>query len=210
VELGLSGTEGNSQLFKVRAAGNAKYETKECIFKTELLYAFANANDERTENRLLLTSRYEWLLGDTPWSIFVRGELEYDEFKAYDVRVGLHSGVGYTFFKDDTTLFKGRVGAGASREIGGPENRIMPEGLIGLDFEHKFTGRQKIAASVDFFPDLGDIGEYRAELKACYEILIDPEWNLTFKIGALDRYDSTPEGRKANDIEYFALLVWKF
>lgn len=210
VELGVSGAEGNSQLFKVRAASLLKQETKENIFKTDLLYAFANANDERTENRLFITSRYEWLLGESPWSIFVRGELEYDEFKNYDLRLGLHAGFGYTFYKDDATLFKGRIGAGASREIGGTENRLMPEGLIGGDFERKFTERQKFVANVDIFPDLGEIGEFRAELRACYEILIDPEWNLTFKIGAVDRYDSTPEGKKRNDVEYFGLLVWKF
>lgn len=210
VEFGLSGAEGNSQLFKLRAAATAKYETKEHLFKNEFLYAFANANNERTENRALLTSRYERLLGDTPWSIFVRGELLYDEFTAYDARIGLHAGLSYTFLKNDTTLFKTRVGAGASREIGGPENRVMPEGLLGADFEHKFTERQKFAANVDFFPDFGEFGEYRAEIRACYEILVDPEWNLTFKVGLLDRYDSTPEGRKPNDIEYFGLLVWKF
>ncbi len=210
VELGANGATGNSENFKVHFGSNTKHETPDHIWLADLLYVFANSDAKRTENRALGKTRYEWLFPDSAWSWFGNLEVEYDEFKAYDVRLAAHLGVAYLFLKSDSTLVKGRVGAGASREIGGPENRFTPEALLGFDFEHKFAERHKIKASGDLFPDLHDWGEFRAEARAAYEILIDPDWNLTFRIGAYDRYDSTPEGKKRNDLEYFAVLVWKF
>lgn len=210
LEFGLNGASGNSELFKVRVAGNAKRETPGHIFCTDILYGYGEANGVRGENHALWNARDEWLFVGTPWSIFVSSTLEYDEFTAWSTRAAAHSGVGYQFLKTDTTLFKGRLGAGASRELGGPENRVVPEALIAFDFEHKFTERLKALSTVTFYPDLGEIGEFRAIGSACLEYLVDPVWNLTFKVGTLDRYDSTPEGLQANDIEYYAVLLWKF
>lgn len=209
-EFGLNGAAGNSELFKTRVAGNTKRETPKNIFTSDFLYAYGEANGVRGENHALWNLRDECLFPGTPWSLFVSGTLEYDEFTAWSTRAAAHSGLGYVFVKNDLTLFRTRLGAGASRELGGPENRVVPEALVAFDFEHKFTDRLKATSTVTFYPDLGEIGEFRAVGQAAIEYLIDPTWNLTFKIGCLDRYDSTPEGQKPNDIEYFAVLLWKY
>ena len=39
--------------------------------------------------------------------------------------------------------------------------------------------------------------------------LVDPTWNLTLRLGVLDRYD-TPEGRKPNDIKFNVTLLGNF
>ncbi|HUT14122.1 MAG TPA: hypothetical protein VMY42_26775 [Thermoguttaceae bacterium] len=41
-------------------------------------------------------------------------------------------------------------------------------------------------------------------------MLIDQQMNLSLKLGVLDRYDSTPNGVKPNDLDYTAVLLWKF
>jgi hypothetical protein len=47
--------------------------------------------------------------------------------------------------------------------------------------------------------------------KAGWEIVVDPEVNMTLKLGVEDRYNDNPgPDRKKNDIEYFALLAWSF
>jgi putative salt-induced outer membrane protein YdiY len=210
VELGVNGVDGNSEIFKLHAGGNAKRTTEESIWTSELSYNFATASWSRKENRLLSKTRHEWPLPDSPWSMFLSGSGEYDEFKAFEARVASHTGVGHDFLNNERTIFKGRLGAGASREIGGPQNRFLPEGLLGVDWEQKITKRQKIKSTFEFFPDLTEVGNFRGEAKVAYEVLIDPELNLTLKIGLLDRYDSTPEGKRPNDLEYFAVLLWKF
>ncbi len=210
LELGVNGAEGNSQFFKVRLGGQLKRETAASITQLEFLYGLASNNDIRSENRLFGTGRHEWLFRDSPWSVFASGSLEYDEFKAFDVRLASHLGLAYTWLKNERWLLKSRAGAGVSREIGGPNDDFIPEALLGGDLEWKIDDRSKITSSVDVFPNLTDLSDYRAQLRLAYELLLMPEYNITLKTGFLDLYDSTPEGRKANDLEYFLVLLWKF
>lgn len=210
MEFGFSGASGNSENFALRLGTNAKRTTPDDIFTIDALYRYATANGLRSENRAISNARQEWLFGNSPWTLFVDGQVEWDEFRAFDLRIASHAGAGYHFIKNDTTLLKGRAGAGFSREIGGPNDRYVPELVFGIDFEHKISDRQKIVATLDYFPDIGNFGDYRAQARLAYELLVDPVHNVTLRLGLLDRYDSTPEGRKPNDIEYFGTLLWKF
>lgn len=210
LELGILGASGNSDNFRFRFGGNVKSESPDHLWVADLVYNYAEAFGVRNENRAMFNTRYEWLYGDSPWSTFVSGQMEYDEFRAFDVRLAMHLGVAYTFVRTDWTLLKGRLGAGTSREIGGPNDRFIPEALMGLDFEHQFNDKTKFVSSFDYFPNITDWSDYRFQLRAALETVLVEEWNLSLKVGIFDRYDSTPEGRKPNDLEYFATLMWKF
>lgn len=210
-ELGLTGTEGNSQNFKIRLGGKVKRETDRTIFTLDAIYRLANLQSVRSENRLFATDKMEFLFHKRPMSFFLSGTTEYDQFKAFDVRLARHTGFEYFFLKNDTTTLKARLGFGASKEIGGPQNKWVPEALVGSDFEWTISKRQKLTATVDVFPDVSDPTDYRAQAKIAWELLIDPEMGLTLRLGILDLFDSTPESnRKRNDIDYFATLLWKF
>lgn len=210
LEAGFNGAEGNSQNLKARFGGNVKRETNQTILKMDWVYTFAAANDVTSENRGLINARNEWIFPTSPWSVFVAGQGEMDQFKAYDLRLSMHAGLGYDFIKNETSLLKGRLGGGGSQEFGGPNKVFMWEGLAGFDVEHRFNERYKLVGSAEYFPDFTDISDYRLQAKTSLEVLIDPVLNLTLKIGVLNRYDSTPEGKKPNDVEYFGVLLWKF
>lgn len=211
VDIGMTGTEGNSQNFNFTAATKGKRDTQDQTFTFESLYAFSTADSKRTQNRFFNQARNEWKFSDSPWSVFLDGSLEYDEFWAFDVRVASHVGMAYQFIKSEMTSLKGRMGVGVSRQIGGDyENRLFPELLVGMDFEQKLTDRTKFTSSVDVFPDIGDFSNYRAQSSVALEWMIDPVSCMAFKIGALDRYNSVTQGKKRNDLNYFASLGWKF
>ena len=59
-------------------------------------------------------------------------------------------------------------------------------------------------------PDVTDFLDYRLKSKASWEVLLDEETNLSLKVSLLDRYDSTPNGKKANDLDYTLTLLWSF
>ena len=55
-----------------------------------------------------------------------------------------------------------------------------------------------------------DVSDYRITTQIAWEIVIDEVNNLSLKISALDRYDSTPSGGTPNALDYAATLLWSF
>ena len=83
--------------------------------------------------------KYERFLGDSRWSYFFKSFLEYDEFKAFDLRLVANTGLGYLLVSTETIKLKGRFGAGASREFGGPDDELTPEAVFGGDYDWAVT-----------------------------------------------------------------------
>jgi hypothetical protein len=210
LEVGLAGADGNSTNFKFRTGYNTRAENERNLFKLDVNYNYANTGQKDLENRALAKSRYECLFPGSKWSWFNAGELEYDEFRAFDLRLAAHTGAAYVVLKTDKVHLKSRLGGGASREIGGPANEFKPEILMGFDFELKIAARQKFIVVCDYYPTVIDWSDYRVETRANYEVLIDPDWNLTLRVGLLNRYDNTPEGKLPNDIDYYMTILWKY
>lgn len=212
VEFGLNGSSGNTERVNLRAGLGATRKTNKIETSLNFTYVWAKDEGDNTENRARVDLRNDWLLGDdSPWRAFLKGSFEFDEFQDWDTRLSVFGGLGYEFIDTSETFLLGRIGAGVTREFGGDDNDVMPEGLLGLDFRHALTERQQINATAEFLPDLDDVGQFRAIGRASYDILIDPEANLKLKIGVEDRYDSDPgDGYRRNDFDYFALIAWEF
>ncbi len=213
-EFGINGSQGNTDVFAMRIGANADRKTESNVFHTDFLYTTNQQNGLTNQNQAIFNMRDEIILANSPWSVFSAFQLEYDEFRIYDFRIGLYAGFGYTWLKNDTTLFKTRLGAGVVREIatgpGATPDRWVPEALLGADFNHKFTDRQAFISSVDLYPSLSDFGQYRLRARAGYEILLDPEYGLAVRLGVQNRYDSNPGPAKRNDLNYFVTLLFKF
>lgn len=210
MEFGLNGAQGNSQNFNLRYALGAKRKTDDNIFTFDSIYNVASQDDIKTQNRWFTIARNEWYFKGTPWGVFVDGSFEYDEFRAFDYRVATHGGVTYKFIDNSQTLLKGRAGAGTSREFGGPNDEWLPELIFGMDVEHKFNECTKVFATGDYIPKVTDFKDYRLQIQAGFETMLSKEYNLALKFGIQELYDSTPEGRKPSDLNYFACLIWKF
>ena len=91
-ELGLNGSGGNSEVFNFRFGADAKRETDSTILTLDLDYKKDSTASVDTANRLFFEGRNEWLSDDSPWSIFVHGTAEYDEFKTFDSRLAGDAG----------------------------------------------------------------------------------------------------------------------
>jgi putative salt-induced outer membrane protein YdiY len=213
VELGVNGSEGNTENLNARAG--VTMERKGAIMdnKASLTYNRATSNSQTTANRFVadLRNDYKFAKG-SPWRVFTHGSYENDDFQQWQHRITLDAGIGYGFIENETTTLIGRLGLGATKKIGGgSENKWTPEAIIGGDFSHKINERQKIFATVDLRPSLDPTGPYRVDAKAGWELLVDPDTKMSLKVGVEDRYDSNPgSGKKRNDFQYFAMLVWSF
>jgi putative salt-induced outer membrane protein YdiY len=209
VEIGISGTDGNSESASFRAGMNLKRKVNIHETTFDLTYVNTTANGLETQNNAIQNFGYERNFGDTRWSFFAKEFAEYDEFKAFDLRIVMNAGIGYKFIDTELTEFKGRYGTGVSHEIGGPNDDWIPELVYGADFKRQLTTRQKLELKVDYFPEWGNFDNYRMVTNLGWEVLLDEEHNLNLKFSVNDRYDSTPNGRKPNDINYALLLLWK-
>ncbi len=209
-ELGINGSTGNAESFSFQAGARFKRKTDINLMDLRLTHNRTSAASNETQNNALLYADYERFFGDSPWTGFLKNGLEYDEFKAFDLRYNINAGIGYRLFNTKDLQLKGRFGAGTSREFGGPDNRWVPEALFGADYEHQVNKRNKVIAKLDYFPEWTDFDNFRFISDLAWEILLDESGNMSLKLGAMDRYDSTPNGRKPNDLNYTALLLYKF
>jgi len=208
-EAGVNGTEGNSEALSTRLGGKLERKTDRGVLDLDIVFNRAKTGSVETQNNALGTARYDWLFGESPWTLFAVGMAEYDEFRAFDLRLAANGGVGYEFLKTETTKLVGRIGSGVSREFDSPDEDTKPEAVFGADFAHQLSKKQSLKLKIDYFPDWTDFTDYRLQANFGWEILLDAETDLSLKLGIIDRYDSTPGNRRPNDVDYSLLLLWK-
>lgn len=218
IELGINGGSGNSETFNVSSGFDMKRSTDSTEAKLGLKYVNNKSNSTLVAHNLRFSIDWEKKFADTKgqlqqasrWSWFIKNTYYYDDFRPFDLRVALNAGWGCKLLENEIQMFKGRVGAGASREFGGVADAWIPEALLGLDYRRQLSATQKLEATVDYYPAWEDFSDYRLVTDCSWEFLLDQETNLSLKLNVNDRYDSTPDGASANDIFYSLLALWKF
>jgi hypothetical protein len=210
-ELGLNGTEGNSQTFNIRAGAKAKYTAPWIEHSYEMIHVDNSSNGIKTALNGYFDGRIVFPLADTPWSYYIHARAEYDDFRDYNSRLSGDTGLSYDVWKHDHSRLLVRGGLSTSREIGGSENKFNPELTFGLELSHKFDDRQKISLASDYYPTVDEfLDDYRINTTASWEIVVSQSWGLSAKLSVIDRYDNTPQGRRPNDLNYAALMLWAF
>lgn len=210
VEVGINGSSGNANSFSFQTGARFKRKTDEHLFDIRMTHNRTETNGVEKQNNALLYGDYDRYFDDSPASLFMKQGVEHDRFKAFDLRYNISAGVAYRFIKSEPFNLKGRFGSGTSREFGGSQDRWVAEALFGSDVDYQWNKSNKFVARFDYFPEWKDFSNYRIVSDASWEMLWDQMGNLSFKIGAIDRYDSTPGGRKPNDLTYSMLLLYKF
>lgn len=210
VEMGLNGTAGNTNTFSERVGSNIKWVRGQNTWDLNGIYNMASDSGETTANNALAQARYDRAIGESCWSLYSLSLLEYDEFRTFDVRLATNAGFGYALIKNERTTLNFRLGSGVSKELDGPDRDYVPEANVGVDFEHQLTARQKLNCINDYYPDWTNLStSYRIITTAGWELIVDPEMHLSLKAAILNRYDSTGDGARPNDLNYSLLLMWK-
>jgi putative salt-induced outer membrane protein YdiY len=211
LQFGMDGSEGNSQSMNLRFGFDAKRRTDVHLLFMNADYTRLTSNYDTTTNKLYSQIRYERIIRDTDWSIFEGATGEYDHFQPYNFRVTDFAGLGYWLFKSSQASLKSRFGGGFSHDFGGIHDNIFsPELLVGFDYERRISDRQRLTAMLEYMPNVTDIQTYRINSQAGWELLLDKETNLSLRFAVRNRYTSNPGSGKPNDLDYAALLMWKF
>jgi len=210
LELGLNGSSGTSESFSIRTGGYIKRESRFSKLDLSTYHNRTTTGGQSTQNNAQFDVRNDWLLDEeSPWTLFGSGNVFYDEFQSFDLQTNANTGVGYRFVHDPDLGLIGRVGAGTSREFGGPDDRWVPESLFGFEYNQQLSQTQKFYGKLDYFPEWQEFGEFRLVADAGWEIELVQPSNLSLKISANDRYDSTPNGAEPHLLNYSVLLLLK-
>src|SRR5262249_19643470 len=154
IELGINGSSGTSDTFSMRVGGSMKRESRFSKFDFSTYYNRTVSDGLVTQDNATLNAKNDWLLDDSvPWTLFAKLDAFYDKFQAYDEQTNLDTGLGYRFWHEPALNLTGRVGAGASREFGGPNTDWTPEALLGLDYDQKVSAGHKLCFKVEYYPD---------------------------------------------------------
>ncbi|MHB0957338.1 MAG: DUF481 domain-containing protein [Pirellulaceae bacterium] len=208
-EVGIDGSEGNATTLTLRTGTHLKRKVDWSDLKIAINYVKASAEYVETKHNAQLEAHHDWLLSESRWSPYVKTILVYDEFRPFRLELTLNAGLGYRLIDNDHTTFKGRFGSGASRKFLATDNTWEPEAMFGVDLEHKISERQKLRATVEYYPEWGDFALYRIRSDAGWEVLLNEETNMSLKLGVIDRYDTRDSGRRPNALDYTLLLLWK-
>lgn len=210
VELGINGSAGNNEAVSIRTGGYMKRQSRFSKFDYSIYYNRTTTGEITTQNNAMTDIRNDWLLDDsTPWTLFAKGNLFYDQFQAFDLQTNGNSGVGYQIWKDPAVALMVRTGGGASREFGGPDNEWTPEALFGFEYEQHISDTQKFYANFEYYPQVQDFNHYRIVADGGWEIELSKPSNISLKISASDRYDSTSFGAEPNLLNYSVMLLLK-
>lgn len=210
IEIGLNGAEGNSSRQSLRFGFSTDRKSSAIETKLSTNYRLTTQSGVRSENRLEMNGRNDWLQGESPLRYFVQGKVEFDEFQAWDARASGFGGLGYDIIKDDTTTLVGRGGFGGSKRFGSIDDDFRAEAFLAGDITHKLSEAQKLKAGLEYLPDADGWRAYRLNSNASWEMKIDPESELFLRVGVATRYDSDPGSAKTTDVDYFVNLGWAF
>lgn len=211
LELGLAGSQGNSDTFDGHIGFRATKEDAKDRWNFDTAYFKGISSGQTTRNDFTAGVLKDWLFRDSKWFWWADGRYDYDDFKSWQQRVSAHTGPGYTFYDTEKFRLIGRIGAGGRKEWGSDNEGLVPEGLASGEFKWKLTDNQSLLGSATYYPDLGDLGEYRLRDTLDWVCAIDKADGLSLKIGLLHEYESEVDpGRNHNDLKYFAALLFDF
>ena len=206
----MNGSSGTSDSFSVRSGAYIKRESRFSKLDFDTNYNLTTGDGKSTQNNAKLDLTNDWLIDEkSPWTLFAKTNFFYDKFATFDLQTNLNMGVGYRFVHSPELDLMTRVGAGAERELGGTDNDWVPESLVGFEYSQRVTKTQKFYGKIEYFPEWDQVGEFRAVADAGWEIELVQPSNLSLKLSASDRYDSTPDGVNPHLLNYSVLLLLK-
>jgi putative salt-induced outer membrane protein YdiY len=208
---GLNGKTGNSIATDINVTLDMTRDTDRSTTNIIANYFYGTNDIVTVTDRAFTQFRQERKFSNPKWSWYYQLGLEWDRFKDFDYRIAIHSGLAYMLYDLDDRSLKLRMGAGSSREVGGPNDEWLPELQFGADWHRQLTERTKLYTNLDLYPNVSDFSDYRLNTNAGIEFLLDAEKNINFRLFAINRFDSTPPpGNVDNDLEYGMALVVGF
>jgi putative salt-induced outer membrane protein YdiY len=209
LEVGINGSDGNSESLSIHAGFKADYKDSEDVWKFRAAYDKASSDGEESRNQFFADLEKDWLWTESDWFAFAQGRYDWDEYKDWDQRISFSVGPGYQFVKNNTWDISGRVGLGGNKTYGNEDEDFTLEALLGMNVGWTISERESVDFATTYYPSLDDGGEYRNITTLDWKMKMEERGKLAMKIGLSNEYDSEATGDdEKNDFKYYLALVW--
>lgn len=210
MDLGLSGKAGKSSASQLNVGFTADFESERIRLSHKTAYYRAESSHELSSQSFYTALNQDWLRPESPWFQFAGGRFDYDQFRDWEYRGNINTGMGYEFANSETWFFVGRTGLGFSKTVGEEDNRFTPEGLLGVEAKWDMNQYQHIELSNTYYPSLNDARQYRNLTSFDWILDLNSFLGVSLKLGLTNEYDSTTTDEiDENDFKYTASLAWK-
>lgn len=209
--LGVNGAEGNTVNFNLTGGFDLNAENERRRWTWSGRYIFKTTDNSTTDNNARVQTRYDWLLPESRFFVFVEPLYDFDQFKQWKHRITLSGGPGYDIIQRENLALRTGLGVSGQKEFEG-EATARFGGYWSLNFEWKLNARLSLTASNQIFPYIvNSPGEYRNLSTAAWKIKLTEQPTLNLHLGIENDYnsDAPPEDHK-NDFKYFGTLGMEF
>jgi len=205
------GSAGNTERANFLIRFRALRETEATRARAELSYFFASTDGDKSDSRFTTNLRHDWLMPESRWFFFVRGNYAYDEFQSWLHRLQGFGGAGYRLIEPPKFALDSLFGAGVTKEWKSDNDDPRMEGLFGLEGALDIAKDHTFVFATTFFPDFTDLGEFRWTSSAGWSWRFNSRSPLSLTAGLEHEYQSEVDaGRDRNDIRVFAGIDWDF
>jgi putative salt-induced outer membrane protein YdiY len=210
LELGLTGTDGNSDRFTFVGRSEGVRDAEATRLRLFALGFYAEDEGVRSQNEFKGGGRYEWKFSDL-WSAYTSAELEHDEFEALDLRSTIVFGIGYQALKSPRQMLMTRLGLGYQYEtfdVAEDKDEAILD--LGYEYELKIKKWAKLRQDTTYHSALENpVRGYRIIANSSAEIPLasNDAWKL--RLGVKHEYDDAPlPGIDRLDTTYFLNLAY--
>ncbi|MBX3288029.1 MAG: DUF481 domain-containing protein [Acidobacteria bacterium] len=202
-DVGYSLTTGNSKTRSFTAGIRAARETTKDKIS---VYANAVQASNSTTGVNVTTAKALWFGGRYDYNVneklfaFGSADFEIDSPQLLDLRMVFGGGFGYRAIRNENTQLDLFGGAAYNREYYKTGlRRNSAEVLIGDELKHKINQRMNLTQRFVFYPNVSDLGRFRAQFDA--SLLTDINGWLGWHVTVGDRFNSDPvAGAQKNDL----------
>lgn len=217
--LGLNASAGKTTEGSLRLSLDSVYQDSTKKFKFDSFYLYKQTDNVVTENKLTAGIRGDWPFAGSLWGYFAQGRYDYDAFQSWRHRIT--TGGGFTYLlvdldridpaadlvRTDIVTLSAHGGIGLNREFGSLVTVIEYEGILGLDFAWRISGRQRLTIDGTVFPGISNSGEYRFVSRAAWSVKLDRLDGISLTAGYYYEYQSDVDpGVDPNDLQFFVSM----
>ena len=93
--------------------------------------------------------------------------------------------------------------------MGGENDDLDPEGMIGFDANWQINSRQSFEFANNLSLQLDEVGELRNLTSLAWLIKLDQFNGVNLKLGVDNEYESDAGNSRSNDLKYDLSLTWE-